>query len=439
MIFEQVLTPDLGCAAYVVGCSRTHDALVVDPPLDTTEVEDALARHDLRLAGVVLTHTHADHVSGHGVLALEHGVPISIHRSAGVDFPHEPLEHDTRLAIGDVELVTLHTPGHRPEHCAFAVLDHTRADEPWLVLTGDSLLVGDVARPDLAVEAGDGAAALHTSLDTRLLPLADGVEVFPGHVAGSLCGRAMSAKASTTIGFERRFNPMLQTTDERAFVTAATADPQPKPPNMTRIVERNRGPLRPRPSPLRRLGDLPAGTTPLDVRDRGSYVEGHAPGALLGSVGANGFATRVGWMIPVDEEIVVVAVGAAQAAQAAAALHAVGYDDVRGWVDADAAGRGDRLETLTLEDVRRDRDRLQIVDVRDPDESPPPLPDAHRRPLRTLTDGPLGALDPALPTAVLCGTGLRAAVAASVLARRGFADVRPVIQGGMAELVGSAV
>src|SRR5207247_6217662 len=142
----------------------------------------------------------------HGRLALEHGLPVAIHPQADPAYPFEPLEDGAEIKVGQVVLRVIRTPGHRPEHCCFAVIDRSRAPEPWLVLTGDSLFVGDAARPDLAVEAREGAEGLFHSL-RRLIELGDGVEVYPGHVAGSLCGKAMSSKASTTIGFERRFNP----------------------------------------------------------------------------------------------------------------------------------------------------------------------------------------------------------------------------------------
>ena len=187
------------------------------------------------LVGVLETHTHADHVSGHGRLALERGLPVRVHEAAGAAFAHEPLADGTEIHVGDLVVRTVHTPGHRPEHCAFAIVDTTRGGEPWLVLTGDSLFVGDAARPDLAVESREGAEGLFTSL-RRLVALGDGVEVYPGHVAGSLCGAAMSSKASTTIGYERQLNhALLESQDD--FLAAALGPQPPRPPNMERIVE----------------------------------------------------------------------------------------------------------------------------------------------------------------------------------------------------------
>ncbi len=274
MLFRQFVDDDLGCASYLVGDEHAGVAVVVDPAYAIEQYLAEAERRDVELVGVVETHTHADHVSGHGRLALEHGLPVWVHESAGAAFPHEPLVDGTEIVLGDVVLRTIHTPGHRPEHCSFAVIDRTRGPEPWLVLTGDSLFVGDAARPDLAVEAVTGAEGLFHSL-RRLVELGDGVEVFPGHVAGSLCGVAMSSKASTTIGFERRFNhALLEDHDE---FTAAAAGPQPpRPPNMERIVELNRGPFLGAQPPLARIDD--ANATALDVRPARVYADGPSPG-----------------------------------------------------------------------------------------------------------------------------------------------------------------
>ena len=183
------------------------------------------------------------------------------------------------VALGDVVLRAIHTPGHRPEHTCLAVIDRSRADEPWLVLTGDSLFVGDAARPDLAVGAQEGAEGLFHSL-RRLLELPDGVEVFPGHVAGSLCGKAMSSKGSSTIGFERRFNPALQIEHEADFVADSASVSAPKPPNMTRLVELNRGPHVGAAADVVELPMPPAGATVLDVRPARAFLDGHGHGVV---------------------------------------------------------------------------------------------------------------------------------------------------------------
>src|SRR5215207_9385890 len=188
MLFRQFVDSDLGCASYLIGSEQAGEAIVVDPAYAIERYLEEAERHSLRITRVVETHNHADHVSGHGRLALEHGARVSIHPLAQPEYESDPLADGEELRIGEVTLRVIHTPGHRPEHCAILV-------DGALVLTGDSLFVGDAARPDLAVGAAEGAEGLFHSL-RRLEELPDGVQVFPGHVAGSLCGKAMSPKAS---------------------------------------------------------------------------------------------------------------------------------------------------------------------------------------------------------------------------------------------------
>jgi glyoxylase-like metal-dependent hydrolase (beta-lactamase superfamily II) len=187
VIFQQFVDDDLGCASYLVGDENAGVCAVVDPAFAIEQYLEEAERQGITIMRVVETHTHADHVSGHGRFALEHGVPVSIHPAAEPEYAFEAMPDGHELELGDVTLRSLHTPGHRPEHSCVAVIDRSRAPEPWLVLTGDSLFVGDVARPDLAVDAREGAEGLFQSL-RHLLELGDGVEVYPGHVSGSLCG-----------------------------------------------------------------------------------------------------------------------------------------------------------------------------------------------------------------------------------------------------------
>ena len=338
------------------------------------------------------------------------------------------------MRVGALALDVLHTPGHRPEHCCLALSDLNRADEPWLVMTGDALFVGDTGRPDLAVGGEEGASALYRSLHERLRTLRDGVEVFPGHVAGSLCGRGMSSRTSTTLGFERRFNPMLAHMAVGDFVRRANADLAPKPPTMTRIVEINRGPLlgeRPRARYVERLDD---GDQVLDVRSPAAFALGHLPGSINVPVELKGFANRAGFILDATRPIVIVAEGGSQAAEAARLLAAVGFQrlaELAGGLPARAELA--RFSPLSMDEfVGRAMDgTLQVVDVREPDEQDYLTPGAHTIPYRELLQADLRALDPSRPVATVCQTGARAAIAASLLERRGFGSVRPVIEGGM--------
>jgi glyoxylase-like metal-dependent hydrolase (beta-lactamase superfamily II)/rhodanese-related sulfurtransferase len=429
VLFQQFLDDDLGCASYLVGDEHAGIAVVVDPPYAIDPVLEFAERHGVRLVGALETHTHADHVSGHGRLVLEHGIPVRVHEAAEATFSHEPLEDGTEIELGDVVLRTIHTPGHRPEHCCFAVLDRSRADEPWLVLTGDSLFVGDAARPDLAVEAAEGAEGLFHSL-RRLVELGDGVEVFPGHVAGSLCGAAMSSKASTTIGFERRFNPALQR--ELGDFLAGAAGPQPpRPPNMERIVELNRGEFLGAQPPLGRADPVPEEAIVLDVRPTDVFAAGHCPGAVGIPVSGSGFATKAAFVLP-ERPVVLQAADETEAARAARALYAVGLFGIAGWQEG---GGDEKLDPISLEELERllADDAVELLDVREADERDEGhIPGSRHLPYRTARAAAEAGLLDGRPVVTICENGPRAAVAASVLQAVGV-EARPVLDGGLTD------
>lgn len=428
MLFKQFVEEDLGCASYLIGDETAGEAVVVDPAYAIDQYLAEAERKHVRISCVLETHTHADHVSGHGRLALEHGVPVTIHPAAEPDFPFEPLEDGADVETGDVFLRVIHTPGHRPEHCCFAVVDRARAAEPWLVLTGDSLLVGDAARPDLAVEAREGAEGLFHSLQ-RLLELHDGVEVYPGHVAGSLCGAGMSSKASSTIGFERRFNPALAFTDLSEFIAESAATGAPRPPNMDRIVELNRGPFVGSQPELRTL-ESADGATVLDVRESDEFASGHVHTALNIPLGSSGFPTKAGFVLDAGEQVALYASSDWEAQRAARGLHAVGLFEVVGHLTG--ADTDERLEPLTLDELERllTNGRIELVDVREKDERdrgyiPESVHIPYRR-IRACVDDLRGSG----PIVTICESGSRASTAASILAAAGI-DARPVLGAGV--------
>jgi hydroxyacylglutathione hydrolase len=429
VLFKQFLNDDLGCASYLVGDEQAGVAVVVDPPYFVEPVLAEAERDAVRLVGVLETHTHADHVSGHGRLVLEHGIPIRVHGAAEADFAHEPLEDGTEVEVGDVVLRTIHTPGHRPEHCCFAVIDRSRSDEPWLVLTGDSLFVGDAGRPDLAVEAQEGAEGMFHSL-RRLVELGDGVEVFPGHVAGSLCGAAMSSKASTTIGFERRANPALQ--GELADFLAARLGPQPpRPPNMERIVELNRSGLLGAQPGLTRVEAVPDGAVVVDVRPTDAFAAGHHPGAVGIPVSGSGFATKAAFVLP-DRPVVLHASDEEEAVQATRALHTVALFATAGWREG---GGSEKLEPVSLDELERllANDAVELLDVREADERDEShIPGSQHLPYRTARAAAEAGLLDGRAVVTICESGPRAAIAASVLQAAGV-NARPVLDGGIAD------
>jgi len=432
VLFTQLLNDDLGCASYLVGDEQAGVAIVVDPPYYVDPVLADAEHHGVRLVGVLETHTHADHVSGHGRLALEHEIPIRVHKDAGAAFVHEPLEDGTEVEVGDVVLRTIHTPGHRPEHCCFAVIDRSRSDEPWLVLTGDSLFVGDAGRPDLAVEAREGAEGLFHSLRS-LIELGDGVEVFPGHVAGSLCGAAMSSKASTTIGFERRFNLALQG-DLADFLDARLGPQPPRPPNMERIVELNRGELVGAQPRLEWIGSAPEEAIVLDVRPTETFTAGHHPGAVGIPISGSGFATKAGFVLP-ERPLVLHASDEEEAIRAWRGLHAVGMFGIAGWQEG---GGSEKLEPVSLEELERllADDAVELLDVREADERDEGhIPGSQHLPYRTARAAAEAGLLNGRPVVTICESGPRAAVAASVLQAAGV-NARPVLDGGVANWQG---
>jgi glyoxylase-like metal-dependent hydrolase (beta-lactamase superfamily II)/rhodanese-related sulfurtransferase len=429
VLFAQILNHDLGCASYLVGCEEAGEVVVVDPHLSIEPLLAEAERLGARIVRTLETHTHADHVSGHGRLALDHDVPVGIHPLAEPEYPHEPLEDGMEIAVGNVRIRRIHTPGHRPEHCCFSVADTTRSDEPWLVLTGDSLFVGDAARPDLAVGAMEGAEGLFHSL-RRLLELPDGVEVFPGHVAGSLCGASMSSRGSTTIGFERRFNPMLALPSAEAFVAESAGVSSPKPPNLGRIVELNRGPFAPTaPAPP----ELPApseGAQLLDVRPIETHLAGYRAGAINVPVAGSSFSTKAAFVLDAEAPVVVLAGEADEARRAVDGLRSVAFSEIAGYV----LGGGDETsESVPLDELEAlVAAGATIVDVREKDERDEGyIPGSRHVPYRLMRAG-CPDLPDDTPLVTICGSGPRAAIGASVLRARGY-DARPVVGAGMTD------
>ena len=433
MIFTQFVDDDLGCASYLVGDEESGQAVVVDPAFAIDQYLEEAERRGVRIVRTLETHTHADHVSGHGRLALEHGIPVSIHAAAAAEYPHDALADGDEVSLGSVVLRCLHTPGHRPEHCCFAVIDGSRAPDPWLVLTGDSLFVGDAARPDLAIEAREGAKGLFHSL-RRLVELGDGVEVYPGHVAGSLCGKSMSSKASTTIGFERRFNPALIETDVAAFVAESAAITAPRPPNLERIVELNRSPfVGAQAAPP--LLDVPAlGEQVLDVRPVDDFAGGHLPGAVSVPVTGTRFATKAGFVLDAERPVTVAARDEAEAADAIRGLHAIGMFDISGYV---LGGGSERLELVEVDELAAVLEAgVELVDVREKDERDAGyIPGSRNIPYRLIARD-AADLPRDRPIVTICESGPRAAIAASMLAAQGF-DARAVAHGGIDDWAGN--
>src|SRR5215208_793604 len=338
MFFRQILHEDLSCASYLVGDTGSGVAAVIDPQWRIDPYLRLGRLHGVRIEHVLETHNHADHVSGHGRLAAATGATIHINELADAEYPHEAFMDGWKLSLGDVEIKAIHTPGHRPEHTSFLLRDAERGGDPWAVLTGDSLFVGDVARPDLAIEKREGAAGIYRSLHERLMALPDDVEVWPGHLGGSACGSAgIDLKSTSTIGFEREHNRALRFESESDFVDDAISTLGDPPPNVDHIVGLNRGPLVEEmgtPIPLAphavEVG-IAEGALLVDARTNDQFDEAHVPGAISANAYETGFATKVAKVVPAEVELIVVAASDGYELEAAELLASVGLR-VRGYL-----------------------------------------------------------------------------------------------------------
>ena len=445
MYFKQLVKEDLGCASYIVGCTIAGVCAVVDPRLDM--VDDILVLVEakgIQVTAVIETHNHADHISGHGEIARRTGAEVYIHELADVAYPHQNLKDGDELRFGVTKLRVIHTPGHRPEHIALAVSDTSRSDDPWLVLTGDSLFIGDVARPDLAVPGEQGADALYDSIFERLLSLEDGVEVYPAHVAGSLCGRGMNAKTSSTIGFERKHSPAIAPRSRSEFIHDMNENLPQRPPNMAAIVERNRAdylhadaPLDPRPlDPRTFQHEMERGALVIDTRSPHQFGEGHIPGAICVFLHGSAFPTRVGFVVPPRSRLLLVVKDEGDLIEATTQLAVVGFDAVLGYLDGgmeawrEAELPLQALNQITVDDLHALRHDLKVLDVRDQNE----WDEGHIKGAVNIPyyhiEQRLQELNPAQPLAVICGSGQRSTIASSLLQRHAFTQLFNVV-GGM--------
>jgi glyoxylase-like metal-dependent hydrolase (beta-lactamase superfamily II)/rhodanese-related sulfurtransferase len=448
MLFRQVIHEDLGCASYLVGDTASGVAAVVDPQWDIDPYLHLARLHGVRIEHVLETHNHADHVSGHGRLGRATGAAIHVHELAGAEYPHQAFADGWTLQLGEgATIEAIHTPGHRPEHTSFLLRDAARGDDPWAVLSGDCLFVGDVARPDLAVEPREGAADIFRSLHQRLLKLPEETEVWPGHLGGSLCGSSgIDLKTCSTIGFERRHNRALEFESEAEFVEDAVATAGSKPPNVEHIVSLNRGPLVESISAPTQLtphgfeAAIAAGALAVDSRTNEQFDEAHIPGAISASGYDTGFATKVAQVVPVDAELLVVAASDGNELEAAELLAAVGLR-VRGFLGGGmTAWRAEdrpveRIEAIDLAELtlRIDGDAGPLVlDVRNAAEfESAHIPGSLHIPFGQLRDR-IGEVPRERPVATICKAGKRSGLAASILQREGFEGVIHVSRGNAA-------
>jgi DMSO/TMAO reductase YedYZ molybdopterin-dependent catalytic subunit/rhodanese-related sulfurtransferase/glyoxylase-like metal-dependent hydrolase (beta-lactamase superfamily II) len=447
MIFRQHYLDCLSHASYLIGDETTGRAVVVDPRRDIGDYLGQAVELGLYIERVIETHIHADFLSGHLELAAATGALISFGEGANVEFPIEPLRDGQRISLGEVTLEILSTPGHTPESICIVVYEHADDEIPYGVLTGDTLFVGDVGRPDLCTASGLSAdvlaQTLYGSLQNKLLKLPDATRVFPAHGAGSACGKQLSGETSSTIGEQRQTNSALQSTGVEQFVAAVTQGQSKRPRYFEFATHRNRQ-LRPLldegPLPVLDIDDVCAqareGAILLDSREPGDYACGHLRGAV--NVGLKGrFAEWAGNVLSPDRDIVLVG-DAGLARESKIRLSRVGFDRVVGQLHNLAevfARRPDLVEVssrLTIEQLAESlglQPRLQLVDVRGPQEIVEgTITGAREIPLATFTDS-IESLDRTDPVVVYCASGYRSMIAASLLRASGFDDVSDVLGG----------
>jgi hydroxyacylglutathione hydrolase len=443
-VFEQFYLACLSHASYRIGSEGI--AAVIDPQRDVDIYLATASEHGLEIRYIIETHLHADFVSGHRELAERTGATIYLGAQANAAFPHQPVRDGGEIAFGRCILRFLETPGHTIESISILVVDLDRAPQPFSVLTGDTLFIGDVGRPDLSpgYSPQDLAGMLHDSLRLKLMTLPDETEVYPAHGAGSLCGRKLSTERKSTIGMQRATNYALRIPSRESFIEMLTADLPERPAYFARDAEINRtgapalaalGPV-PELTPAVVLRLQRVGAIVLDTRPAREFAAAHVPGAI--HIGLSGqYAAWAGALLDPDSTIILVAEDEDQVEESRTRLARVGIEQIAGAVEGGIAGwvkakyRAAQLPQITVQDLQPliGDNKLQIVDVRRPAErAEGAIPSAVGIPLsRLMLDS--GLLDSQLPVAVYCQSGYRSSIASSLLLRRGFREVMNVIGG----------
>lgn len=454
MIFERIVSEGLAHYSYLFGDEQAGVCAVIDPRRDVEVYLELAQQHKARITHILETHIHADFVSGSRELADRTGAPIGVGATEKYGFEHQPLEDGERVELGEFTLKALHTPGHTPEHISFLIRGGAGAKAPWGLFSGDTLFAGEVGRPDLLGDDQEEALArrLHHTLQEVVLPLGDEIVIYPAHGEGSPCGGSIGARKSSTIGYERKQNKLLQIADAEEFVETVLAELAPAPsyyPRMKRI--NTEGPVLLGQRPF--LSPLPAeqfaaergepDTIVLDTRSIEAFAGAHIPGSLniglrepfpiwAGRILDETLPLWAGQILHPDHGILLVAVDADAAEEARTDLLRVGYDKVVGFLRKgihDWTEKGKEVAHLGVLSVHElkarldEKDNLQVVDVRSQKEweegHVSTATHIHVPDLEEQAD----RLDQAKPVVTYCGSGYRASIAASILKREGFVDV----------------
>jgi hydroxyacylglutathione hydrolase len=456
MLLHQRFIPGLAIASYIVGDEKSGEAAVIDPTRDVDEYIEFARDHDLHIKHIIETHVHADFVSGSRELKARLDDEPSIHCShyGGKDwtqpYADQHVKEGDTVEFGSVRLGFQHTPGHTPEHIAVLLFDKSRSVEtPWVMFTGDFLFVGDVGRPDLLGEKAKQELAheLYKSVFERITSLPDITEIFPAHGAGSLCGKAIGSRRSSTLGYERLYNGALQKKPEEQWVHDLLKDMPLSPPYFKRMKQVNKeGPtiIGPELPGLKRWRATQVQERVcdkcliVDVRSKEAFAAAHIPDAINIPFGSN-LPTWAGWVLPYDRPILLVAEQPSQVEEVVTHLLRVGFDDVQGYMEGgmeawETAGYPlARLHTQSVHDLHnklQHRESVTVLDVRTDKE----WEEGHIEGALHIHGGTLqervGEIPQDQPVAVVCGSGYRASIASSFLQRDGFKSVSNVL-GGM--------
>lgn len=448
MFFQQFKVEGLGCFSYLLGCPAAGTACVVDPERHVERYVQTAQENSLRITHIFDTHLHADHITGSLELAARTGADIYVHPAVEAAYPHKELHEGEHYTFGAAELEVLETPGHTPNSVTFAVTDHARSKDVFALLTGDLLFVGDIGRPDLAgadlLEAQ--VKNLYDSLYRKLARFPDWTEVYPAHGQGSLCGRGMSAKPMTTLGFERKNNPLLNNMPFEKFHEIMTGSFQVRPDNFAVMVNKNRkGPASLAQVPpfnsmslLEVERALQRGAKLVDARVPSAFGAAFIPGAInIGLTPAS--VNWLGMVLAADNDIIVVADTPEKAREAAYIYRRAGYDRLIGYLDGGITGWAaqarplDHLPQLTPASLRHVLDKYSdhiVIDVRtDPEWEDGHIENAIHLPIGKIINKEID-LDKKRHITVVCGSGYRSNIAGSILKSLGYEYVFSLI-GGM--------
>ncbi|MBW2071095.1 MAG: MBL fold metallo-hydrolase [Deltaproteobacteria bacterium] len=441
MYFKQITVPGLGCFSYVIGCPAAKAMVVVDPKRDVQDYLDISRNEGMKITHIINTHVHADHVSGDQELRSHTGAQIYVQENAPVAYQHQDLKEGDVIEVGIAKLEVLFTPGHTPNSISLLVTDRSRSQEPWMILTGDVLFVGDIGRPDLAGEEilDEQVHNLYNSLYDKLASYPDHLEVFPAHGMGSLCGKGMSFKTSSTLGFERHHNPMLQFSSFEAFREAVTKEFPARPKSFSHIIQTNikgaplleRCPLDLAMSPERFAERMQQGAIVIDTRDTAAFGGFHIPGSL--NIGfEKQLANWVGMVVEPTADLLLVVTDRERYDAMCTELHRIGYDNIYGYLSGGIAswlfsGKPvSKLPQLSVHELKARLDQgepTHLIDVRTKAEwDGGHIAQAKHLPLtEVLSNG--FALPTDVQIVVNCGTGYRSNIAASFLQQRGYGNV----------------